>query len=145
MSLPRTIVVGTDFSDQSNAAAAYAVELAAKLEARVHLVHAWSMPTTTISFEMPAPFTGSLYDQLEKDARTAMAQAVERISRPHVAIETSVVFDDPRDAVIAQAAKLKAELIVVGTHGRRGIRRALIGSIAEGIVRLAPCPVLVVR
>ncbi len=141
----QTIVVGTDFSDQGNAAAAYAVELAARLGARVHFVHAWSMPTTVISVEMPAPFTGSLYDQLEKDAQTEMARLIEKVRTPAVPTEASVVFDDPRDAVIGAAKKLGASLIVVGTHGRRGIRRALIGSIAEGIVRLAPCPVLVVR
>jgi len=52
---------------------------------------------------------------------------------------------DPRDLIIDVARELGADLIITGTHGRRGVRRALIGSIAESVVRTAPCPVLTIR
>ena len=60
-------------------------------------------------------------------------------------VEGTVACGDPRDLVVKVAAEKKAGLIVVGTHGRRGLRRALLGSVAESVVRDAACPVLVVR
>lgn len=147
MDLPRTIVVGTDFSEQAEAAIAYAVALAGRLDARVRVVHGWQLPPMFLPVPEAAPvvYPAQLAAQLQTDAEAAMQHLVERHRAAHVPIEGAVVGADPRDAVLAQAAAGHAELIVVGTHGRRGFQRALLGSVAEAIVRHAPCPVLVVR
>lgn len=146
MDLPRTIVVGTDFSDQADAAVAYAIALAGKLDARVQLVHGWQVPPTAIGPDLATGFVAPFAAELERSAREAMARTLDRVRKgAKVPIDGAVVCNDPRDAVLAEAASRDAQLIIVGTHGRRGLKRALLGSVAEAVVRLASCPVLVVR
>lgn len=144
MELPNTIVVATDFSELAEKATAWAVELAAKLQARVVLVHAWMIPLVT-SPEVAVPLPAGFIDDLAKDAQRSMDAAVKRHTRPGVALSGTVVCADPRDGVIEAAEQAKAGLIVLGTHGRRGLKRVLLGSVAENVVRTAHCPVMVVR
>jgi universal stress protein A len=141
---PRTIVVATDFSEQAEKATRYAIDLARRLDARVHLVHAWLFPPITTP-EVGGPLVAGLINDLEREAAKALELALARYSGAGIPVEGTVVTNDPRDGVVDAAAKLGADLIVVGTHGRRGLTRALLGSVAESIVRSATCPVLVVR
>jgi len=143
MNLPGNIVVGTDFSEQAEKAVAYAIELAKRLGAHVHLVNSWLMPAASMG--EAALFSAEMIDQLQADAETAMKKALARHREVFTDINGLVMCGDARDVVIKVAADKHAELIVVGTHGRHGLRRALLGSAAESIVRTAPCPVLVVR
>lgn len=144
MGLPKTIVVATDFSECAERATNYALELAQRLDARVELVHSWMVPPLATTGELAAPM-GDLATVIEEGAHSAMQDALKRYQRPGLKVNGTVICNDPRDAVLQAANDLKAELIVLGTHGRRGIRRALLGSVAETVVRTAPCPVLVVR
>lgn len=141
---PRRILVATDFSELAEKATGWALELARRYEARVDLVHAWSPPLVG-SPEGVSPVSAVLINDLEREAKQAMTRALERYRTAGVALEGTVVCSDPRDAVVETAEKLKADLVVIGTHGRRGLKRALMGSVAEAVVRTAPCPVLVVR
>ena len=143
MSLARNILVATDFSEPAEKATRYALELAQKHDAKVHLVHAWTVPVLTAPEGVTLP--AALFTQIEQEAQRAMAAALQRHRTPGVALEGTVMLTDPRDAVTDLAQKLGADLVVIGTHGRRGLKRALLGSVAEGVVRSAPCPVLVVR
>jgi nucleotide-binding universal stress UspA family protein len=140
----RRIVVATDFSEGAEKATREAIELAKEYDARVELVHAWVLPLVSTP-EMVSPVSTGLIDELEKEARRTMDAALLRHRTPGIAVEGTVVCSDPREAVVETAEKLKADLIVIGTHGRRGLKRALLGSVAEAVVRTAPCAVLVVR
>jgi nucleotide-binding universal stress UspA family protein len=140
----RNIVVATDFSEQAEKATRYAIELAQRLDARVELVHVWSIPIVSYP-DIVVPLPAGYIDDLAKEAQRGMDVALERHTVPGTPVTGAVVCGDPRDAVIEAADKAKADLLVLGTHGRRGLRRAVLGSLAETVVRLAKCPVLVVR
>jgi nucleotide-binding universal stress UspA family protein len=144
MNAPKKILVPTDFSEPSNAALEYAVALAEKLGASVHLVHAFELPivgfpdgTLTITAEMASRIIDA--------AQKALDELVKKYAARSFTVTSSLEQADPRDGVLAAAKKVGADLIVMGTHGRRGISRALIGSVAEGVVRRSPIPVLTVH
>lgn len=143
MTLPRNIVVGTDFSEQADRAVVYAIELAKRLGAHVHLVHGWTVPIESMG--EAALFSGDMLKQIEDDAQQAMEKVLARYRANFADITGLVICGDARDVVLKLAVEKHAELIVVGTHGRHGFSRALLGSVAESIVRTAPCPVLVAR
>jgi nucleotide-binding universal stress UspA family protein len=144
MTLPRMIIVATDFSEQAEKATREALELARVCHARVHLVHAWSVSFVTAP-ELPTPVPASFIDDLARGAQTALDEALRKHQTPGVALSGVALYGDARDVVVDVARQQNAELIVIGTHGRRGLRRAVLGSVAEGVLRYAPCPVLVVR
>jgi len=134
------MVVGVDFSELSERAIASAVTFAhAATEADIHLVHAVPLPIVASELAV-AP-----------DLEAVIAAARERIARlvpqesPGVRFVTHVTAGVPQDVVDGIARSCGADLILVGTHGRRGFKRALLGSVAEHITRNAPCSVLTVR
>jgi nucleotide-binding universal stress UspA family protein len=140
----RTIVVATDFSEPAERATRQALELAQRLDARVHLLHAYSVP----SFGppgLPEPYRTALAEQLEAEALAGLDGALARHKTAGVSLAGLIKRADPREAIIDAVAELKADLVVMGTHGRRGLARLMMGSVAEQIVRSAPCPVLTVR
>jgi nucleotide-binding universal stress UspA family protein len=144
MNLPKTILVPTDFSERSTSALEYAIHLAAKLGATVHVAHAFELPivgfpdgTMTITAEMASRIIDA--------AQKALNDIEKNYGQRGVKLTTSLEQSDPRDGVIAAAKKAGADLIVMGTHGRRGLSRALIGSVAESVVRTSPIPVLTVH
>ena len=144
MTLPRTIVVATDFSEHADHALDYAVELATRLGASLHLIHSIHIPA------MGVHEIGIAYNAMaiESMTRAAEAQLDARIARYHGRIEIETArceVGDARDVIDRAAEQLGADLIVIGTHGRRGLKRMLLGSVAEAVVRTAPCPVLTVR
>jgi nucleotide-binding universal stress UspA family protein len=149
------IVVGVDFSAASELAVQRAFELASEQPpAEVHLVNVVQTYGAQVAYEMP--LDGSALSVLtitearsrfKQYADTALAKFLEAKSgrRPIGRVLAHVRFDSISTEIAQLAADLEADLVVVGTHGRRGLARALLGSSAEATVRLAPCPVLVVR
>jgi len=139
--IPTNILVPIDFSPCAERALDYACVLAAKLGARIHVINA-------IGSALPE-LSAALTDQMVATMRTSNAAALDQLIAPRRAIaafgELRVVDDDPRDAILAAAGAVRADLIVIGTHGRRGLSRVLLGSVAEDVVRRAACPVLTVR
>jgi nucleotide-binding universal stress UspA family protein len=140
---PKRIVVGTDFSDTAEAATDYAVELAKKLGAEIVLVHGYEIPA--YAFPEGAVIQAELQDRLAKVSEEALASAVKARDKSGVPIRSVLRAGPPWHEVIAVAEEEKADLVVVGTHGRRGIARMIMGSVAERVVRGCPCPVLTVR
>ncbi len=151
---PYTIVVGVDFSEASELAAHRAFELAAeRQESELHLVNVVQTYGPQVAYEMPMDAsaltvltTAEARTRFQSYAEQALARFTaqnpnKRVSR----VFTHVRFDSVADEISQLAADLEADLVVVGTHGRRGLSRMLLGSSAEATVRLAPCPVLVVR
>jgi nucleotide-binding universal stress UspA family protein len=142
------IIVGTDFSQQAEAAVEHSLAVARHAGAEVVLMHALSMPEP--DYVMPYPVTTpAIYveqvDAIVKEARAKLDEMRER----HIGqgVEVSHVFvNDMADRGLVQVAtETEADLVVVGSHGRTGISRFLLGSVAEKVVRRAPCDVLVAR
>lgn len=119
----RQILVATDFSDSAEAALGVAVRYARELHARLHLLHVFWAGEVEVT-------------QLLADAA---AQA-----GPDVPVTVSGAGGDPAEEILRYATRHPIDLIVVGTHGRTGVSRALLGSVAERVMRGARCPVLVV-
>jgi universal stress protein A len=141
MNLPKTILVATDFSESAEHALDYAVALADKLGAKLHLLHVIGIPVIGV----PEIGLAVMSSTMASAVQTSQAELDRLAARSPAGLETVLRTGDPRDVIVDVARDLGAELIVMGTHGRRGVRRALIGSIAEGVVRTAPCPVLTIR
>lgn len=135
---PKTIVVGVDFGEASARALALARVVASAFQSHVRAVHAER-------FEPPPYFTMEQINRLEAERRAAQDTAVGHLSR-FAAASTfqveSVVVDEPPVEGILKASD-QADLIVLGTHGRRGPGRWWLGSVAERVVRAAAVPVLV--
>lgn len=138
LSLSR-LLVAADFSASSKAALRAAAALAKRLIGRVVLVHA-------------AETSGSLQSgplRVDEPSQKRYAQQFQKMisaSRADEAVTDKVVSTgNPVEFILNQAKRRKADLIVVGTHGRRGMRRLMLGSVAEAVVRRASCPVFVVK
>lgn len=139
--IPKNILVPTDFSACAEHAVDYACALAAKVGATVFLVTALG--------PSPSEVKVALTDSMLHSLTRAHQEALDKLagSRRSVASFGTpfVKTGDPRDAILVAARETDADLIVMGTHGRRGIAHLVMGSVAEDIVRNAPCPVLTVR
>ena len=144
MSLPRTILVPTDFSEHAGHALAYAAELAAKLDGTVHLLHVITVPVMGIP-EMGIAYASATIEAATKAAQTALDGLIDRYRNRASLAPARLEIGDARDVIDRIAAAIDADLIIMGTHGRRGVSRILVGSVAESVVRTAPCPVLTVR
>jgi nucleotide-binding universal stress UspA family protein len=153
-SKPFVVVVGVDFSSASELALVRALELAAaQPRSEVHLVNVVQTYGPQVAYEMPGDSSAiSVLTTAEAAARFKeyVDQALASFSAKHPGKSygrafTHLRYDSIADQIAQLAADLEADLIVVGTHGRRGVSRLLLGSTAEATVRLAPCPVLVMR
>lgn len=138
---PKRILVPIDFSPNAEQALDYASELAGKLGATVHLVHALASPPSALQVALTEDILENLVNEQQ--------EALEKLAEPRRATasfgQPTVEVGDPRDTIVETARKLGIDMIVMGTHGRRGLSRVMMGSVAEDVIRHAPCPVLVVR
>jgi nucleotide-binding universal stress UspA family protein len=141
------ILVPTDFSPTADAALTYAKGLAGKLGASLHLVHAFEDPFTTAAFASEAYTTLplALREQLLGEAGARLDQSLTPDERVRFKGSTEIVSGTPTSTIVEYARTLGADLIVMGTHGRSGMAHALLGSVAERVVRTAPCSVLTLR
>jgi nucleotide-binding universal stress UspA family protein len=142
--LPKNILVPTDLSDGADEALDYACELARTFGAKIHLLNVIGIPALGVP-ELGVALTGSVIDSIVRDNQSALDRIAET-KRQQVDIgEVLLRTGDARDVINQTAKELNCDLIVMGTHGRRGVSRALLGSVTETVVRTAPCPVLTVR
>ncbi|HEY3820262.1 MAG TPA: universal stress protein [Polyangiaceae bacterium] len=141
----RHILVAHDFSDTAECALDFALGLAEKLGARVTIVHAYEIEMYGYGESMV--LTQSLLDDVARASRKALEGLVARARARATGVDVSyeLRMGSPRTEIVDFAAEAKVDLIVIGTHGRRGVPRALLGSVAESVVRSAPCPVLTVH
>jgi nucleotide-binding universal stress UspA family protein len=141
----KKILVPVDFSRHSAEAIRFAGDLSRRYDAVVQLVHVYQPVNYTlpegIVFFTPAQLT-SLLDALEK-LLAASRNDAEVAGAPHV--ETKLLQGLPSSEIVSHAREGGFDLIVMGTHGRTGVRHAIMGSVAERVVRRAPCPVLTVH
>jgi len=139
----RSILVATDFSEGSQNPLRVATRLAVADDAALVIAHVWNVPTA-LGGELPVP--SELVTKLQDDAAHGLEAAVKEAKQLGARrVATKLLHGTPTRMLLATLDDPTFDLIVVGTHGRTGLSRILIGSIAEGIVRHAPCSVLVVR
>jgi len=139
----RHILVATDFSHDANRAVATAGELARALSAKLTLLHVVQMPSYAFfggGAFVPSP---ELTSDIINDAKRWLAAARDRLGG--IAVDIVCLDGDPGSLILRWAEEHAPDLIVVGTHGRRGVRRLVIGSVADHVMRAAPCPVMTVR
>jgi len=135
----KSIVVPVDFSDESIEAVDTGLQLIAN-PVDLHVIH--------VLAEMVATEPGIVWELVDDESRRqhALDALTERFSKtPYRGIDVQVDFGDPGHQIADFAKKVAADLIVLPSHGRTGLARLLIGSVAERVVRLAHCPVLVLR
>jgi nucleotide-binding universal stress UspA family protein len=140
------ILVPTDFSETADAALEYAFQIAERFGASVQLLHVLDDPFVTDGFTAEAYIAEAptLRTAMLKDAQAKLKhRAWARDGRVTVASE--VLFGHGAKTIAEYAAERDVDLIVLGTHGRTGVAHLLLGSVAERLVRIAPCPVLTVR
>lgn len=138
------ILVAVDFSPASDAALEQAARLADAFGASVVVLHVYEAPT----FVYPAlPFLplDDISSAIEKNATAGVAAIVKRMTANGRAVEGLVRQGSAWQRIEEVAAEILADLVVVGTHGRRGVARAIIGSVAERVVRTSRVPVLTVH
>jgi nucleotide-binding universal stress UspA family protein len=139
------ILLPTDFSNYSAVATKYACELATKFDAELHLLHTLEVHvSSTPIFEMGLALPTYIHE-----SRNAAEKSLIGVLDPNWLIGRTVIHavveGSPKVEIIRYARRLEIDLIVLSTHGRTGLSHVLMGSVAESVVRTAPCPVLTVR
>lgn len=144
MNAIRHILVALDFNPISEHALAYAVDLAERLGARVTVLHVYSLAVLMALDGEYLPTADSASNKAE-DAQKHLDAALAPFANSKVAIHGVLRVGEASEEICAQAKELGADLIVVGTHGRGALGRALLGSIAQSVLHASPVPVLTVR
>jgi len=138
----KNILVPMDFSACAEKALRYAVPLAEQNKAAITLLH-------VLSGYVPNVLGTMDYVQLRGEIRASAESQLSALAAQEAKGDMEICFrtaeGDPATEILSAAKDLPADLVVVSTHGRTGLTRALLGSVAEHVVRRAPCPVLVVR
>jgi nucleotide-binding universal stress UspA family protein len=139
------ILCPVDFSMGSQHALAAAVRLASERDAELVVFHSWYLPPTVFAGELP--FAPDLVQQLSDDAQRGLADVVaDAVKLGARRVSSKLGHGAPWQQIVdAAVADPAFDLIVIGSHGRTGLTHVLLGSVAEAVVRHAPCPVLTVR
>lgn len=142
------IIVPVDGSETSNHALAAALGLAKEGHGRVHLIHVVEELAYLTGYDQFGGYAGDLLKVMRETGATILAKGLAAAREAGVEAD-EVLYDQLGErlpeVVADEAKRWEADLIVVGTHGRRGVGRMLLGSGAEQILRMAPVPVLVIR
>jgi nucleotide-binding universal stress UspA family protein len=137
----KKILVPHDFSETSEAAVRYATALAHNFGAQLYLLHVGDKARVEMATEFPLGLDGTLED--------AVRERMLKILTPRQQMEFKPIFEfrsgSPAAEIAGYASDADIDLIVMGTHGRGVVAHAVLGSVAEKVVRTAPCPVLTVR
>ena len=138
----KTILCPTDFSDESARALAYALRFAKNSDGTILLAHIIHIPTEHYR-EPSGQVLG--YDQLRTQMQRQLEETRDQQLQGYAKVELLLELGDPFEQLMEIATQRSADLITISTHGRSGITHLIIGSVAEKIIRHAPCPVFVVR
>lgn len=147
MFAPKSILVPTDFSEYADKAIKQAAEIAEVNNSKIYLLHVVHWPQQcVVDYCISNELIRDIYERSKKEATKKMQEEVAKISR---SAKIDVVFEVkagiPHQEILKEQEEKKNDLIVIASHGRTGIMKVLLGSVAERVLREAKCPVLLVR
>jgi len=144
---PTTIVLATDGSEEAQLAATTASDLAQKTNSELHIVTVAEDPFLATDFTLPFPEAAERHrQQLRKEVQAMLDRQVERVQEAGGKVAQShLKVGRTDDKIVSLAEELGAGLVVMGSRGQGGIRRALMGSVSSSVIEHAHCPVMVVR
>src|SRR5262245_14332158 len=142
----KNILVATDFGEAADAALTYGRELARTFSGTLHVLHVVDNVMARVGPEGYIGVSGDMQREIEDMGRRRLDVLVDDEDRRtlHARIVT-ITSSTPAIAIVGYARDASVDLIVIGTHGRGALAHLLMGSVAEKVVRMAPCPVLTVR
>ena len=136
----KNLICTTDFSELSNRAVPYAVALTRELDSRLYLYHVVGLPATAIYGEILV----DLVEQQNKAMKIAQEQLIDVIGKQQIDWQPLVSLGHISDEITHMAAEKNADLVIMATHGRSGLKRLVLGSVTERLIRTLPCPVLII-
>ena len=142
----QSILVATDFSEAAQHAVDYAVDLAQHFEAEVIVLHAYNVEVPIASPMMSGGYVlpDGFFEEIGKQARLQVESQAKKIVEQGVRA-TGIALDEPAALAITEEAKQRGvDMIVMGTRGLTGLKHVALGSVADKVVRMAPCPVLTI-
>jgi len=143
---PTRILLATDGSEEAELAALRAVDIAENTGSELHVAHVGALPTFLQSYPGTLGYDRKLYERIEEESGELLRKEAWRVKAAGGTVAGAHHRMGVVDLeIVALAKELGVDLIVMGCRGHRGIRRAIEGSISDGVIRHAPCPVLVVR
>jgi nucleotide-binding universal stress UspA family protein len=137
----RTILYATDFSDCSRCAFGLASAVARAQKARLVVLHVKPKPDMLMAY---ADVLADMQPEDYEEGRLKLLHALQ-VKDPAVVVEHRLVEGDPAPEIVRIAEEIGTDVIVMGTHGRKGLDRLILGSVAESVLRKAACPVVTVR
>jgi nucleotide-binding universal stress UspA family protein len=143
MIAPRRILVPTDFSEPSHAAALYAAGLAKAFGAELHVLHAMHHPEAH-TWAVERAHMPQLFEQAEADTRQEMGAVTGKID-PSIEPKVAVELGKPEELILEYTKVHDIDLIVMGTHGKGTVEKLLVGSVTTKVMNQASCPVLSIR
>jgi len=141
----KSILVPTDFSEHATKAVDTAIELAKVFGAKVEIVHAFLLQPPMATMQGGYSIPDTYFDEVRKRAKAEVAKLAEEKSGDGVEVTGRAIESAPSGGILEIAEQDKPDLIVIGTRGQTGLKHVLLGSVAERVVRMAPCPVLTVK
>src|SRR5437764_123953 len=141
---PKVILVATDFSKTAAHALRYASSLAERTGARLVVIYADELIPPLGETAVEASLATRMIGELISEAQEKLIAHVEANVSPYVPFDARMIVDSTVSSIVHEAKESDADLVVMGTHGRTGVRRLLIGSVCESVMRAVSSPVLVV-
>ncbi len=137
------LLLPVDFEPSSLRALDTAIDLATLFDARLTVVHAWDIPAN--AYPAMLSLSPEIWQSLAEAAEQALTSTVARVRERLPRAEALLLRGPPAFEILSAIERVRADLVIMGTHGRHGIGRFLLGSVAEKVVRASPVPVLTVR
>ena len=138
------VLVPIDFSTTADRALEYAMALAHQFHARLTVLHVLHLSPLELG-EMEPAMSATYLEEQETEAQHLLQASLERVQRAGLQGDSLLVQGTPTQTIVDTAGEQGVDLIIMGTHGRTGLAHVFLGSVAEHVVRQAPCPVLVTR
>lgn len=139
------ILFPVDFTESSQKIVSYVKQFVHACNAQLSLIHVVRGPEDFAGFELGAAWWTSIQKEVMDGANQAMDQFVKNNLADVPNVKTFVTIGDIVEEIVKYADANKIDLILIGTHGRKGLEKAMFGSVAEGVVKAAPCPVMTIN
>jgi nucleotide-binding universal stress UspA family protein len=141
----RKILFPVDFSEVTPKVAPYVITMAEKFDAEVHVLFVAGTLYYLADMFVPQPSIEQLETEMVKGARKKMRKFTNDVFKPRVAVKKRIAHGDPAEEIISYIKSEGIDLVIMGTHGRKGISQILFGSVANTVTKVSPAPVLTVN